>query len=613
MPSSPTAHGPSGNISNMLSSVLKNLTLHKATNQDASPSVPQGQLSSKGTKKAKGHDASENPFHLSGDTDFFLLREKERKKAILEREQKKSLRVHQKMTYSSKLLARHGSLRRELQTEEETEDQDLISEAERLRDIKDTTAWKLAMTQEKKVEPDRMNSYIQQKRELFLMQYNLEMKRNEMQRLEMLTMREECRLRKAEKSLEKDASLFDEFLKENDHNSMQAIRVAEKETKAKVEKIMEIRDLTMQITNIKSEISKFEDALQQCRHYKEFLYKLSPAEWLEEQERRHVALRKPKGISTSPKSSISILVDKGLGPGSKSKAPSHWAKESQLAKKSVKLLQVEPQVSSSSNLHQSSQPGEPSDSHLPSSPLPSQENMDSDVEDMELYFTDPQQLLDVFTKLEEQNLSLIQNTQEMEETLEELNLTLKNTQNRMDREVKQLKQWITAMMASIAKEEDMAADLELKARVFHFGEYEGDQQDKLLESLNHKVLNVYRNCVGSQQESSLGTVQMLAVVEHQLGELLENLERVPPARMEQAEKAKERERRLRLREETARIQRMLQEERLQRARARAQAQVKKKKGRKLVCRSEPPVVRVKEESVAPEIDKDNEEMLFFFT
>lgn len=39
-----------------------------------------------------------------------------------------------------------------------------------------------------------------------------------------------------------------------------------------------------------------------------------------------------------------------------------------------------------------------------------------------------------------------------------------------------LKQWINAIMVSITKEEETAAELELKARVFHFGEYMGDQQ-----------------------------------------------------------------------------------------------------------------------------------------
>lgn len=53
------------------------------------------------------------------------------------------------------------------------------------------------------------------------------------------------------------------------------------------------------------------------------------------------------------------------------------------------------------------------------------------LQELALYFTEPQQLLDVFTQLEEQNLSLIQNTQEMEETLDDLNVTLKNTQIRM--------------------------------------------------------------------------------------------------------------------------------------------------------------------------------------
>lgn len=45
-----------------------------------------------------------------------------------------------------------------------------------------------------------------------------------------------------------------------------------------------------------------------------------------------------------------------------------------------------------------------------------------------------------------------------------------------DREVNQLKQWITTLMMSIAKEEEMAAELQLKARVFHFGQYKGAQE-----------------------------------------------------------------------------------------------------------------------------------------
>ncbi|XP_005365363.1 cilia- and flagella-associated protein 100 [Microtus ochrogaster] len=571
-------------------------------------------------KKSKGHvtiaDPSSNPFHMSGDVDFFLFREQERNKAIAEREQKKMLRVHQKMTYASKVSAKHTSLRRELQLEEEIEDQELMAEARQLHSFRNNTAWKLAMTQDKNVEPETLNDYMQQKRNMFLLQYAVAMKQNEIQRLEMLATREERRLERAEKFLEKDANLFDEFLRENDRSSVQAMRLAEKETKIKVEKIIEIRELTSQIMAIKSEISKFEDTLQHYKIYKDFLYKLSPKEWLEEQEMKRQALKKAKepGEFTKESSMATLLGEKGSG---KSKTALLW-KGVQSLKKSPKLTRSGHAPSSSQSLPQVGQISQPSlyselDSRLSSPTVPSQDDTDSDGEELALYFTEPQQLLDIFTQLEEQNLSLIQNTQEMEEALDDLNVTLKNTQIRMDREVNLLKQWITTMMISISKEEESAAELQLKARVFHFGEYKGDQQDKLLESLNHKVLDVYRKCVGMQQEANLGTVQMLTVVEHQLDELLENLERVPQAKIEQAEKAKERERRMRLREEKVRMQKELQEERLQRARARAQAEIKKKRGRRLVNRSHPPVIKIKEVSEHVIMDKDKEEMLFFFT
>ncbi|XP_073900624.1 cilia- and flagella-associated protein 100 isoform X5 [Castor canadensis] len=599
-------------MSKLLSSVFKTI-VHDKNSMETMNSSSSGieEKQDKRAKKGKEHDDSANPFHLSGDVDFFTFRDRERNKAILEREQKKSLRVHQKMTYSSKVCARHSSLRRELELEEETEDQELQAEAEQLSTIRDNTAWKLAMTKEKKVEPERLSDYVSQKREMFLIQYALEMKRNEIQRLEMLATQEETRLERAERSLAKDATLFDEFLRENDRSSVQAMKMAEKETKAKMEKITEIRDLTTQIMNLKSEISKFEDSLQQCKLYKDFLYKLSPKEWLEEQK-KHLALKKTREVAAILMGSkSSSVVDKG--PWSKIKMTSPRNRESPVVKKPTKTLQLDMVPSSSTIYQQDSQPSMPSDAEGSTCTLLSRDDTDSDWEELPLYFTEPQQLLDIFTKLEEQNLSLIQNTQEMEETLEDLNLTLKNTQSRMDREVNQLKQWITTMMMSIAKEEESAAELELKARVFHFGEYKGDQQDKLLESLNHKVLDVYRNCVSTQQEASLGTVQMLTIVEHQLDELLENLERVPQVKIEQAEKAKERERRIRLREEKALMQKMMQEERLQRALARAQAEIKKKRGRKLVCRSRPPAVRVKDKSEHTLMDKDKEEMLFFFT
>lgn len=44
------------------------------------------------------------------------------------------------------------------------------------------------------------------------------------QRLEVLATKEEAALERAERSLENDAALFDEFLRENDRSSVQALR-----------------------------------------------------------------------------------------------------------------------------------------------------------------------------------------------------------------------------------------------------------------------------------------------------------------------------------------------------------------------------------------------------
>ncbi|KAB1263834.1 Cilia- and flagella-associated protein 100 [Camelus dromedarius] len=397
-----------------------------------------------------------NPFHMSGDVDFFLLRDQERNKSLSDREPKKTLRVHEKMTYSSKMSAKHTGLWRQLQLEDETEDQE--ARAEQLRTFHDHTAWKLSMTQERKTEPENINSYINQKRQMFLIQYALDVKRNEIQRLERLATREEAELKRAERLLEKDAALFDEFLRENDHGSVQALRLAEKESKAKMEKIVQVRDLTTQIMDIKSEISKSEDTLQRYKVYKDFLYKLSPKEWLEEQERKRSALKKAKEVVTAFKENLlfSKLRDKGLGVKGKTDSRGKWLPpaggalslagqedtlpllppEGQVPKKPPRLLQVvrlRQVLSNTVNLQQGNQPSVSGslDPKRSSSALPVQEDPDSDGEELELYFTEPQQLLDVFMKLEEQNLSLVQNTQEMEETLEELNFTLKNTQIRM--------------------------------------------------------------------------------------------------------------------------------------------------------------------------------------
>lgn len=70
-----------------------------------------------------------------------------------------------------------------------------------------------------------------------------------------------------------------------------------------------------------------------------------------------------------------------------------------------------------------------------------------------MYFTDPQQLLDIFKQLEENNMFLIQNCQETERVLEELKVKQKETEEKLNEETANLQAHIEQLKIAIEKEE----------------------------------------------------------------------------------------------------------------------------------------------------------------
>lgn len=137
-----------------------------------------------------------------------------------------------------------------------------------------------------------------------------------------------------------------------------------------------------------------------------------------------------------------------------------------------------------------------------------------------------------------------------------------------------------------------------------------DSQEKLLSDFNQKVKEVYRKCLGDA-EGSLNTLQMLTAIENKLENLFETIEMMPPDKVEQAEKIKDKERRHRIREEKMDAQRLLQEERVQRALERAKAPVKKKTGKPVVFRSAPPQRKVKK--AEDNKKKEEEDLEYYWT
>ncbi|KAH3881167.1 hypothetical protein DPMN_005090 [Dreissena polymorpha] len=529
-----------------------------------------------------------NPFKMPPDSDIFLMRDKERQRKKQDRLKQRDLKVHEKTTYAAKVNFKTAQMIKPTDSDDEKEEED----TDKAVAVKDDPQFTIAVTRDRHVEKESLAEYIAKKREMFLVQYSLGVKRDETQKLEEIAQAEERKLELAEQYLEEDAAMFDEFLKENDNNSVEAMRIAETETKAKLEKVQEIKRQNAEMMSIKSEISKYEDQLKEYQLYRSFLENLTPPEIKKEMDERKAKKREDRRRlrereRLAQRTTSDLVPEKPDSRGRK--RPAKGAAE--LAKKASASKRTGEQESTVSTVTESDD--------------------DSD-EDLELHFTDPQQLLNIFAELEEQNLSLIQNSQETEEALEEMKQTIKLTKVRMEKETAILKEQIDKLNAQIKKEEKRAEELKIKAKMFSFGEWKQEDQEKNLAELNKKVEEVYRSCIGDN-EANISTLQMLTNIENRLEELFEQIETMPQDKVEAAEKAKEKERRLKLREEKIEQQRLHQEERVRKALERAKAEPKKQTGRKLVFRSEPPRHKKKEDDRNDQQNKEEEELAYFFT
>jgi hypothetical protein len=221
-----------------------------------------------------------------------------------------------------------------------------------------------------------------------------------------------------------EATKFDQFLRENDKSAVEAIKLAEDATRLKQNKQAEIKRLQVEVMAFNSEVSKQEDTLGKLRRYRQFLSALSPAEWQEQQEGRvqeYLAIKRRQHMYAM-EASASVRSLDGLHRDDNNTSVSH---RGSLMRRSSKLA---PEGRLSSTFHNLSHSARGhamasavDSSHLSMEELEQQwlQEMDPDVEP-ELYFADPAQLIAIFEKLEESNLSLIQNGQEAEEMLQDL-------------------------------------------------------------------------------------------------------------------------------------------------------------------------------------------------
>merc|ERR1719408_640162 len=130
---------------------------------------------------------------------------------------------------------------------------------------------------------ENITDFVAKKREMFLVQMSLDVKKAEILKLDEKARMKEEALKKSQAMLDEDVTRFDTFLQANDAKAHKAMKQAEDMTKRKQERQQRIKQLKSQISAIQSEISKHKEQKEECVKFKRFLDKLTPQEWRDKQ------------------------------------------------------------------------------------------------------------------------------------------------------------------------------------------------------------------------------------------------------------------------------------------------------------------------------------------
>jgi hypothetical protein len=472
-----------------------------------------------------------------------------------------------------------------------------------------------AIARDRKKDKETLTEFVEKKREMFLVQMSLDIKREEIAKMEATAAAREAALRGGELRLEEDAVRFEAFLKDNDAQAHDALKKAEAQGKLKSEKMHELKKLKHALGVVAAEKGKLREVLDEYSRFKQFLDRLTPEEWVAARRNEQMDLR----ISRKQASFAAKL------------AAWEALRDAKTAEVSAKA-----EADRKAALRRGMQPAKVDMPAVVAAAIPPPPLLDDEIlpelseeeQELPMYFTDPLQLLEIFTQLEESNLFLIQNCQDIEQQLEELRQLHAETSAAMAAETASLEHQMAALQTQLAADEAKAAILRRKVAAEMAAEGGGasgaasasastaaadasaSALDGLLPELRARIVEVYERC-GFKANSSSDTISMLTGLEGKLESLLGELALLEPDYIALKEKEKERERRIRVREARLKAQHEAHVIRQKKMLERAQAPVIKRVGKPVVFRSVLPQKPAPPPAPDPEEEREKEEAQYF--
>lgn len=522
-----------------------------------------------------GREDQGNPFRLPPDDQIFHIREQEHKRRAEEREKVKTMKVWEKTTSSSRI-------QKSRRVDDGVDEAQLAAEAARLGRTQRSDNGTVG--HDARREKENVADFVAKKREMFLVQMSLDVKKAEIIKLDEKAKQKEEALKKSQQMLDEDVQKFDAFLQNNDQKAHKAMRNAEEMTKKKQDRMQRIKQLKSQLSAVQSEIVKHRETKDECIGYKKFLEDLTPLEWKDQKEQEKKERKRHRKQVWVDRRMAECAAQMQTELDAEEKAADEKEKEAAKSRRRQRRETDEEQKEKERDMEARRRRIRRRYPALEAIETEYQEV--SSGEEMQLYFQEPKQLLDLFTSLEEANLFLIQNSQETEQALEELTQKFQEAKKSGGAKTSKMKHNIAQLERQIADERQKCEEL----RHTMLQKRGSSEQAELLNELGERIKEVHRACC-HEAERDPDNLQMLKDVESKLEEFLTALDEAESedvglaVTVEDLERKKEKDRR-----DLVRLQRKNQqdrkiEERLKASLQRSQAPVHKKVGKQIMFRS----------------------------
>lgn len=514
----------------------------------------------------------ENPFFFPDDPGWISLRQNDAKAKKEQRQLERQKSVIEKTTFQSRARAHQLPIVRDPMSFRHKKEKEISKKEE--AELTQTAFLQQKKFRVRPVENEFTHQFIQRKREIFLVNFAIKTKQDEICYFKKKTLEAEEELDKNAERIHQDALNFDEFLKQTDQGAVEAMKEVETEIKCKSKKIIEHRRLLAQISVLKADLAKKDDLLFEELSYKRFLLQVA------------YNIKSPKGPITVESwikkkqqminDEIKKLDAEKEGNDARLKARGKWRAVRQSIVPNNTQLIKKLEEKQGLPLAKLRFPEEWSHPKL----------CDKDTEKLKSLMEKPKKLIKVMRNLEDENLKLIFHYQNSQENLEEFKLMHAQTVRKIARNTNHLKGQVQKLERICEEYEEKASELQFMCQMTESVD-KTDASDDLLETLTLKIKQVYSATVCENVLLNIDAIVMLTGIENKMQELLADIEEMPQEIVNEIRQAKAKSRRQELREAKLQQEKERQLQRALKAQERALKTHKKSMKRQLMKRSSP--------------------------